>query len=255
MKRTYGKGWLALIAVFALVAAPGAARAWLVDFEQFGNGEIVEGANVGTVLEPVTLTTDVGGSGVAHLGAAIFDTTACAAGPNCGGADPDLLVNLGMALIVQNNAFPTISPPGFFATPDDEEDGGTLTFTFDPIELLSVDLIDMNGNGPGTVTLFDTSLLTRTFSIPLMWTLDIFVDGPDGFQKLDLTSLLPQPGEGGMTATAVEDAGFDPLSVDKLEVFFTGSAGLDNIAAPEPGSFALLGLSLLGLAAFRRKIR
>jgi hypothetical protein len=67
-------------------------------------------------------------SGGANLGPAIFDSTPH--GPNDPSQDRDLLVGLGNLLILQNTDAPTQSAPGFFAHPNDDQDGGSFGFTF-----------------------------------------------------------------------------------------------------------------------------
>ncbi len=206
--------------VCALCFATTRVDAVIVDFEGFANGqEVGSGAHgtagVGGVLEPYpALFTLTGNSiGVPVQGAAIFDSTP--GGPNASGSDPDLLVSLGGILILQNDSFATQTTPGIYDTANDEAAGGTLVFDFvDPVELLSIDLIDIDGSATVGLILTDGSGLARTYSVPMSWTFDISVSGPDGFDTLDLTTLAPQLGEGGGIATAVEDAGFNPLGVD-----------------------------------------
>lgn len=162
-----------------------------------------------------------------NQGLAIFDTTI--GGPNAGGPDPDLLVDLGNSLIMQSNDSPTQTVPGIFDTPNDSARGGTITFDYlVPVELLAIDLIDICPINYATVTLVDNSGLTRVYSVPIGWTEDISEDGPPGYRTLDLTTLDPQPGFVA-TATATEDPGFDPLDIDRLEIFFDGSASMDNL--------------------------
>lgn len=177
--------------------------------------------------------------GSRQLGPVIFDSNP--AGPNAGGPDPDLLVGLGNILMMQDDSRPAMTVPGFFDTPDDAALGGVLVFDFtSPVALQSVDLVDINGNGPVVLTLTDGGGLTRTYSVPRHWTFDRTVS-PNGYDTLDLTSLLPQTGEGGQTATAAEQFGFDASGVVRLEVDFDGSGGLDNLViVPAPGAAFLL---------------
>lgn len=252
-------GRLCLLAVsFAAascLAATPTNAAFVIDFEGFANGLEVGSGVHGVGVEPYPgfflLTGNSSGSPV--QGAAIFDSTPF--GPNAAGPDPDLLVGLGNILILQNDAFATQTLSGIYDTPDDEELGGTLIFDFvSPFNLLSIDLIDINGNGPATLTLEDSNGNTRVYSVPMFWTNDIFVDGRAGFDTLDLTILTDQVGEGGGTATAVEDPLFDPVDVIRLTVVHTGSAGIDNLTfIPAPGALALLGLAgLMGMPRRRR---
>ena len=128
--------------------------------------------------------------GIGGDGAVIFDTSN--PGPNNPGQDLDLLVNQGNALIIQNDS-PSNPPPvgDFYPRPNDDEDGGTLSFSFlRPSIPLSVDLIDMDA-GPGDgaiVTLTDFSGNTRTYTVPTNWTGDITLAQP-GVGTLDLANL------------------------------------------------------------------
>ena len=59
-------------------------------------------------------------------------------------------------------------------------------------------------------------------------------------------------------ATASEDAGFDPGRVLSLELWLSGSGGVDNLAGQlislaEPGPGVLVWLSVTGLLLLRRR--
>lgn len=223
-----------------------------IDFETdddmvtpFANGQVVSSPGAfGTYFNLSSL-------GSRQLGPLVFDSSPL--GPNAGGPDPDLLVDLGNVLIMQDDSRPAQTVPGFFDTPDDANLGGILVFDFvSPVELRSVDMVDINGNGPVVLTLVDGGGLTRAYSIPMHWTFDPTVS-PNGYDTLDFTSLLPQLGEGGQSATAVQDAGFNPFGVVRLEVDFEGSGGLDNLVfVPAPGAAFLLAASGLMFARRRR---
>jgi len=171
----------------------------------------------------------VAGLGPHTFGAAIYDSSP--AGPNAGGSDPDLLVDLGNILILQESGAQSI--PGIYDDLDDAQLGGTMLFDFfQPVLLESIDLIDVCPGPPSqqmTLTLFDQEFDTRTFVVPGGWTGDRFLDGPPGFGTLDLTTLVPQPGFTA-TATTTESDGFDPLLVVRLEVSMAGSGAVDNLA-------------------------
>jgi hypothetical protein len=185
-----------------------------------------------------------------NAGAAIFDST-----PGTNPADPDLWVNLGNILILQeNNGSADAITGDFFNTPNDDASQGNQIFFdfFAPISAQSIDLIDVNGNGPVIVTLFDQGGLTRTYVAPMHWTFDVSASGPKGFETLDLTTLANQPGEGGGIATASEQAGFNPNDVINITVTFQGSGGLDNLEfVPEPATGLLIGLA--GFVMLRRR--
>jgi len=185
---------------------------------------------------------------------AIFDSTD--PGPNSAGPDPDLLVNTGNLLIIQRPGASAKTGDNF-DVPDDDANGGRVLFDFSVhpdgfVELLDVLVADINGGGAFTATLTDFGGLTRTFSVTDNFSNDIDVSGPNGYEILDFTTLALQAGEGGGSASGVEDAGFDITRVVTLEFDFNGSAGIDDLRfIPAPGAAALLGLA--GLGALRRR--
>lgn len=225
-----------------------------------------------TVLEFGNLfdvTSIIYGTGDGHLDAAIFDSTS---GVNS--RDPDLWVNLGNIMILQNDDDKsTTLDPTFglvFDIPNDEQsksDQGAILFSFhQPVELLSLDMVDFNGGAGATLTLTDASSLEREYIVPSKWTYDIAVSqhitGAKGWETLDLTTLADQVGEKNSKAIASEDAGFDPLNVRSLEVRFDGdpaSAGIDNLTfnvIPETPSWAIWSLlAAVGLCWRCRRAR
>ncbi|MEM0983689.1 MAG: hypothetical protein AAGI17_07060 [Planctomycetota bacterium] len=242
----------------AFCSAAVAQPVFTIDFSNKGNGDpFVNGEEVGPQdLFPPFLS--INGFDASNNAAplSIFDTDP--AGPNAGGGDPDLLVGLGNALILQNRGLLDQTVPGIFDTADDTAAGGTISIDLvGTFRLLSIDLIDMNGGNGGTVTLTDSNGLTRVYDVPAEWTNDISTAGPDGFGTLDLTTLADQDTSDspGVFATASEDAGFSAGSVVALDVFFVGSGGIDNIRiegiVPTPGAAAIFGIA--GLTATRRR--
>ncbi len=258
----------------ALVAS--ASHAVVLDFEfeddfvtPLVNGQIIDPFFDAVDLEFGNLVSissrTIGSDG--HLGVTVFDSDAADQLPNT--QDPDLLVNRGNILILQNDGSSATSNGvnGLqYDFPNDEKDfndRGAIVFDFlNPVELLSIDMVDINGSAGATLTLTDADNRTRTYTVPEQWTTDVTND-PVGWQTLDLTTLLPQasePNAAGGDATAVEDAGFDPLQVVKLDVAMTGSGrhpspsgAIDTLVfVPEPGSAVLAGLGLLTLAGRRR---
>lgn len=169
------------------------------------------------------------------LGAAVFDSSP--GGPNAWSSDPDLLVDRGNVLILQER--PLQNLPGIYDFPDDARAGGDLHFRFLPFgaRLASLDLIDicpLPGEG-ATVSLFDVDDNRARYSIPAGWTEDVSVDGPPGYRTLDLTTSAPQPGFLS-TATALVDAAFDPALVTRMAVHLEGSGAVDDLTylAAEP---------------------
>lgn len=192
-----------------------------------------------------------------NAGAAIFDST-----PGLNAADPDLWVGLGNLLILQSNNGGAGAKAGdLFNNPNDEPDGiNTLFFNFlAPVTLEAIDLVDVDQNGPVTVTMTDQQGRERGYFAPAGWTFDIATNnlpvGARGYETLDLTTLLDQLGEGGSTATASEDAGFDSSSVIQLAVAMDGSGAVDNLVfVPEPSSAMILVVGAV-FASLRRRRR
>lgn len=174
----------------------------------------------------------------ANLGPAIFDSTP--QGPNDPSQDRDLLVGLGNVLILQNSLVPTQTVPGLFDHPNDDQDGGMLSFTFEhgPVRPLRLDLIDIDqGLDQGVVVVLeDQAHRLRTYLVPAGWTEDLLQHGPPAFRTLDLGCLEPQPGYQS-TTTVHETSGFDPRSVTRIEVHLGSSGAVDNLCwDPHPDS-------------------
>jgi hypothetical protein len=193
----------------------------VLDFEGFANGQALAGDELGSGIAAFA-------SG-ANLGLAVFDTNP--GGPNEHGQDPDLLVDRGNALILQENLAPALSAPGVYAQPNDDMHGGVVRFELaTPARLLSVDLIDADpGGGTLVVTLTDAAARERVYTVPGGFTGDLAVDGPPGWGTLDLGTLAPQRGFLAV-ATAVEDPGFQPDATVVLELAYEGSMGIDDVA-------------------------
>jgi hypothetical protein len=164
-----------------------------------------------------------------NLGATVFDSTP--GGPNDPGPDPDLLVDLGNVLVLQDSLAPAQTVPGVFDSPGDDPDGGLLLFTFArAVELHSLVLVDIDFERQqlAKLTLFDRAGRARTYVVPAGWTGDRVTHGVPGFGTLDLTTLAPQPGFRS-TATAGETPGFDARSVVRLAVGLGTSGALDEL--------------------------
>ena len=203
------------------VAGPDAgAEPLRLDFEEFQNGQPLLGPEFGTIAR-------VSSSG-SNAGPAIFDSTST--GPNAGSADPDLLVDRGNVLILQNDLNAGQSSGGTFFSPDDDADGGTLRFDFfGAVEPRSIELVDVCPDGGSlVVTLTDWNGARRIFAVPAGFTNDISVQGTPGSLPLDLQTLEVQIGVSA-NATASEDPGFEPGSVVAVEVFLEGSGAVDDL--------------------------
>jgi hypothetical protein len=239
------------IVSLAVLLLAGTGQALTLDFESEVNGQAgpLQYVFPGVTVDVVADTPPPGN----HLGLAVFDSDP--AGPNSAGADPDLLVDTGNILILQNNNFPA-KTGNVFNTPNDDENGGQFFFNFStPVQLISLGLIDINAGGMLSVILRDSAIGTRTYSVPNGWNGDVDINPLVGYQDLDLTTLVNQIGIGnGQAATAVDLNGFDASSVVQLEILFSGSAGVDNLVfVPEPGTALLVGLGLLGLGLRGRR--
>lgn len=166
------------------------------------------------------------------LTAAIFDSDPL--GPNASSSDPDLLVDRGNLVILQEDALQSV--PGIYDFPNDDARGGRLQFDFlSPSFPCSLDLIDICPD-PGQdvfVVLLDRLGRRRFYHVPSGWTEDIAIEGPPGFRTLDLTTLADQPGFRA-TATALEEPGFDAFGVGWLKIDLGGSGAVDNLSfAPD----------------------
>jgi hypothetical protein len=195
----------------------------LIDFETEDDDTtaLVDGQDITTPPEFGEVMSVLGTG--ANNGAAIFDSTV--GGPNDPSQDPDLLINQGNLLILQNDAAPA-SVGGIFPNPNDDEDGGQFAFGFVRwVQPITIDLVDIDGTPNEGVILVETDFsgLTRTFTVPPDWT------GNGGVGTLDLQSLAAQPGFASI-ATAVEDPGFDPNAVVGMTIDMGGSGALDNLA-------------------------
>lgn len=239
-------------AIAALMVFAGAATAQLtVDFSSDGGGNaLVNGqALTGAEFSPLFTLSSSG----PNAGLAIFDTSDPGANDTSG--DQDLLVNLGNALVLQNNN-DSDTTAGVFDVPNDDPQGGTITFDFTlPQSVIALTLIDIDSGNSAVVTLTDSAGLTSVYDVPSGFSNDIEADGPAGFAVLSFFAFAPQFGEGTDPVVVTTDAGFNSFAVASLSVELQGSGGIDNLVfdglVPAPaGAVALAGA---GLIAVRRR--
>jgi hypothetical protein len=197
-------------------------------------------------------STNLGSDG--HLGPAIFDSDPADAPPGSN-LDDDLRVGLGNVLLLHRDEGPNTSlDPTYglrFNNPNDEatpDDIGSIVIDFliPNVRPMSIDLVDIDDGVNLSVILTDQLGNNRTYTIPSNWTTDIDDDGPNGFNTLNLETLLNQPAEPsaiGGDATAMQDPGFNSDRVARLEIQFLGertSGAIDNLvfAIPEPSTMS-----------------
>ncbi len=210
------------VSAVALMLSGTLAQAATIDFDTFGDGDLVTSvaSDDGTVTATVSA---VGGADEARA----FDTTNTAShdndleGPFVNDLDDTIFSALaGNVLIVQEEASMASG------TPDDNADGGTITFTFGQ-------LIDLTG-----FTIYDDATVTITADTGATATRSVGQDG------------------------AFNTFAFDPslfAGVSWLSFDFNGHSGaIDDLlvevsAVPIPASLPLLLAGLGGLVALRRR--
>ena len=297
-----------LVNGLAITEAP-AGNTDIEIFDSDGTSTTVPEGNGDQLISVSNLFT-ITSTGNEHVGAAIFDSTPFfspgtgTSGPNSFRipdnppdqvgdiADPDLLVNLGNVLILQEDSGipgPDTRREGgiptgnlIFNQPDDDVNDGSIFFNFsEAVEAVSIDLVDFNGGASGLVTLTDVDGNERVFTVPEEFTFDIadeldfaeddpLGDGDpsndpvEGFATLLFDELAPQDGEGRVDSfgdpivTSVNDTGaFDIGQVVTIEVAFGGpnpSGAIDNLvfATAVPEPNAVL---LLGIGSVCLAVR
>ncbi len=200
----------------------------VLDFETEDDGttELVNGQAIATPGEFGRLV-NISGAGP-NLGPVAFDSTP--GGPNDPSINSDMLIGHGNLLLLQDSARPQQGAPGVFTAPTDDPQGGDMVFDFlAPVDPRSILLADINPppNQGAVLTLFDEGGLTRVYDIEPGWTGTYGNAGP---HKLDLTTTVPQPGNGTPRfARATEAPGFQQDRVVKIVVHMTGYGALDEL--------------------------
>lgn len=240
---------LAIVAmvVFTTTAQAGTLLTLDFEFEDDGSTPLFNGQQID---DEFGVHVDISSVGVGskHLGPAIYDTT-----PGVNSADPDLVFNQGNVLILQNTTDPAMTGD-FFDTPNDTNKGGLLILDFVE-DVAMVDMLFADQDEGATVTLFDSMGLTREWELPKDWT------NNGGKLTLDFAA-GDQPGQNGKDAIFSEQSGFNLNAVDRLEIDFNGSGGIDDVrfevndnpVIPTPSAM-LAGAGLLVFAVRRRKVR
>jgi PEP-CTERM motif len=213
------------------------------------NGQIVESpAAFGAVF-------NITSSG-SNLGAAIFNSDP--AGPNAASADIDLLVGMSNVLILQESDLPGQSTPGFFDSPNDDRNGGTLNFDFSPanfaVGLNSIDVIDVDNGNSMMFTLTDSAGRIRTVDVPFNFTGDMS-DGDPGSATIDFAAGTQEsPNVSGLFTLVLTEAGFNLGDIASLTVDIRGSGALDNLSyVPEPTTGLLVAMAAFGLVRRKRR--
>jgi len=140
---------LLISSAFALLLAASPARAIIVDFESLAAGHIVTDADLPDGVGIVVVNNTPG-----HPSSAITFDSSCVGG--CTGGDGDLRTPgtgpgndtaQGNILIIAEDVV-DVGGDGLVDDPDDEQNGGVISFTFDrPHKLLSVRVIDIEEMG------------------------------------------------------------------------------------------------------------
>jgi len=120
--------------------------------------------------------------------------------------------------------------PDCWNLPNDDEDGGSLIFTFcGSVQPASIDLIDIDAPAPAQncyVILTDANAKTRTYTVPGAWT-----DNGPGAAAVGTLLLNATGSQPGFAANATEStqAGYDDTNVVQIEVRLGSSGAVDNL--------------------------
>lgn len=202
-----------------------------LDFETDDNGVAL--VNGRMVVTPPLFGTIVGISTTGpNLGAAIFDSSP--GGPNSGGTDEDMIVDIGNVLILQNQNVPLLAGPDVFLFPVVSNEAGTIVFDLTvgdrSVSPQSIDIIDRDATGVQLVTLIDSQDRERVYFIPERFTGDI-IAGQPGVATIDLVTTAPQvsPNDSSVVTQINTDPGFDRGDLARMIVRLAGSGAIDNV--------------------------
>lgn len=170
----------------------------------------------------------------ANAGPATFDTTP--AGLNDPPLNHDMLIGHGNVLLLEDDWHAwSETIPGYFDEVTDDPHGGSLILDFiQPVNPQSILLVDINPppNLGASVALVDRNGGMRTYAIEPGWTGGYGNAGP---WRLDLTTTLPQPGNGTPRfARATQDAVFKQADVIRMVIRLTGFGAVDELCFFQP---------------------
>lgn len=227
--------------------APVPGQSYTVNFDTDAAGNpLSAGTNISNQWQDYGLTISNADTDPNALDLMLFNSNC---GPDfgiaCSGGDTDLATGPFFGTAPQGNVL-IISEDGDSSNPDDNANGGTITFSFtDAVSLNQLAILDFDDQDRGEGYI-------RAFT----------VDGLAGEYKMSEGNLLNPAYPGNNSIREYDFSGLAPESITSLEVVFPGSGAVSYLAftgpseeVPEP--LTVLGLVTSGgfLAAARQKRR